>query len=131
MATMRTLKFFFWIVDLGFVLYWVITLFHLIPPPLLFKDYANPILSAWNWSFLPLDLLISTTGLLSLWRYRCHDPQWRTFALLSLALTFCSGLQAIAFWSIRGDFDLVWWAPNLFLLLYPLFFIHTIGWRHT
>lgn len=126
---MRTLKFFFWIVDLGFILYWLVTLFHLIPPVLLFKDYANPILSAWNWSFLPLDLLISATGLLSLWRYRCQDPHWRTFALLSLALTFCSGLQALAFWSIRRDFDLVWWVPNLFLLLYPLFFIRTIGWQ--
>ncbi|MGE7941822.1 DUF5360 family protein [Lysinibacillus xylanilyticus] len=47
----------------------------------------------------------------------------RNFALLSLALTFCSGLQAIAFWTIKLDFDFMWWIPNLFLLLYPLYFI--------
>ncbi|MFN8439259.1 MAG: DUF5360 family protein [Caldilineaceae bacterium] len=125
---MKTLKILFWVVDLGFVLYWLITLLHLIPPSFLFKDYDNPILSAWNWSFLPLDLLISTTGMLSLWRFQRHDPQWRSFALISLVLTFCSGLQAIAYWGIRGDFDPFWWGPNLFLLLYPLFFIRSIGW---
>jgi hypothetical protein len=48
---------------------------------------------------------------------------WHQLALISLVLTFCSGLQAIAFWIIRGDFDLTWWLPNLFLLIYPLFFI--------
>jgi hypothetical protein len=42
---------------------------------------------------------------------------------LSLALTSCSGLMAISFWAIRGDFDLSWWLPNLFLLVYPLFFL--------
>jgi hypothetical protein len=44
-------------------------------------------------------------------------------ALISLVLIFCSGLQAITFWIIREDFDLTWWLPNLFLLIYPLFFI--------
>jgi len=38
-------------------------------------------------------------------------------------LTLSSGLQAIAFWTIRHDFDWLWWAPNLYLLLYPFFFI--------
>ncbi len=39
-------------------------------------------------------------------------------------LTFCSGLMAVAFWTLRGDFDPAWWAPNLFfLLIYPLFFL--------
>jgi hypothetical protein len=44
-------------------------------------------------------------------------------ALISLVLTFCSGLQAIAFWILRADFDLSWWIPNLFLMIYPIFFI--------
>lgn len=44
-------------------------------------------------------------------------------ALISLTLTFCSGLQAIAFWIIKADYDLMWWIPNLYLLIYPLFFI--------
>ena len=120
---MAKLKFFFLVTDIGFILYWLITLLHLIPAEYLFQDYTNPILTAWNWSFLPLDLLISLTGFTSLYLYRQKNPKWEMIALLSLALTSASGLQAIAFWAIRGDFDLTWWLPNLYLLLYPPFFI--------
>lgn len=120
---MNALKPIFLVVDLGFVAYWIATALHAIPHELAFKDYANPILSAWNWSFLPLDLAISATGLSSVWLARRNDARWRTTALLSLALTFCSGLMAIAFWAIRGDVDLAWWIPNGFLLIYPLFFL--------
>lgn len=120
---MRCLRWFFLVTDIGFIVYWVITAVHLIPKEYLFKDYDNPILMAWNWSFLPLDLFISATGLASLYFYRRNRPEWRSLALVSLVLTFCSGLQAIAFWVIRNDFNLSWWVPNLFLLLYPLFYI--------
>ena len=123
----RTLKPFFLVVDIGFILYWTVTLLHLIPEAYLFKDYDDPILAAWNWSFLPLDLLISATGLTSLYLSSRHNPansnEWRSLALISLVLTSCSGLQAVTFWTLRADFDPVWWLPNLFLLLYPLFFI--------
>jgi len=67
--------------------------------------------------------LFSATGFISLYHFKVKNEKWRAFALLSLALTFCSGLQAIAFWIIKLDFDLMWWIPNLFLLLYPLYFI--------
>jgi hypothetical protein len=77
----RFLRPLFLIVDLGFIAYWAITLAGVIPDEYLFKDYDNPILSAWNWSFLPLDLAISASGLTA------------------------------------------WWLPNLFLLLYPLWFL--------
>lgn len=120
---LRSLRWFFLVTDIGFIVYWTITGVHLIPNEYLFKDYNNPILMAWNWSFLPLDLFISATGLTSLYFYRKNRPEWRSLALVSLVLTFCSGLQAIAFWVIRNDFSLTWWVPNLFLLLYPLFFI--------
>ena len=120
---MRTLKYFFWVVDIGFILYWSITLLELIPNEYLFKDYDNPILSAWNWSFLPLDLAISATGIGSIVLWQRGGEQWVPLALISLVLTSCSGLQAIAFWVIRGDFDPSWWLPNLFLLIYPLFFM--------
>lgn len=123
---MKKLKFFFLITDIGFLLYWTITLLHFIPDKYLFKDYTNPILVAWNFSFLPLDLLISFTGLLSLFLYQQGKIIWRKFALISLILTFCSGLQAITFWTLRLDFDLNWWLPNLFLLIYPMFFIPQI-----
>ena len=122
-ATLRSLKPFFIITDVGFIVYWLITALRLIPEAYLFKDYHDPLLVAWNWSFLPLDLAISATGLSSLWLYRRSDQMWQPVALISLVLTFCSGLQAITFWTVRADFDLTWWLANGYLLVYPLFFI--------
>jgi hypothetical protein len=78
---------------------------------------------AWNWSFLPLDLFISFTGISSLILFSKSNRLWKQLAIISLALTFCSGLQAIAFWAIKKDFDIAWWIPNLYLLIYPLFYI--------
>jgi hypothetical protein len=120
---MKKIKPFFWTVDIAFIFYWAATVFHLFPPEYLFQDYYNPISVAWNWSFFPLDMCISATGLLSLWLYSRENPAWTRLSLISLVLTFCSGLMAISFWAIRLDFDILWWAPNLFLLIYPLFFL--------
>jgi len=75
-----TLRLLFWITDLGFIAYWLATALHLIPLEGAFKDYADPTLLAWNWSFFPLDLLISATGLYALWR-SSHGPDWRGWAL--------------------------------------------------
>jgi Family of unknown function (DUF5360) len=119
----NTLKPFFWFTDLGFIAYWLMTALHLIPAQYLFQDYTNPILTAWNWSFLPLDLAISASGLVALWAYQQKLEMWHSLALISLVLTFVSGLNAIAFWLIRGDFDPTWWIPNLYLMIYPLFFL--------
>jgi hypothetical protein len=123
MDTARAMKLLMLVTDVGFVLYWLITIFHLIPPEMLFRDYTNPILVHWNWSFLPLDLAISATGLTALWLYRKQNPVWRILAIISLTLTSVSGLQAIAFWLFTQDFNVTWWLPNLFLLLYPLVFL--------
>jgi len=118
----RFLRPLFLIVDLGFIAYWAITLAGVIPDEYLFKDYDNPILSAWNWSFLPLDLAISATGLTALRRAK-RGRRWRGLALVSLVLTSCAGLMAVSFWTLRADFDPAWWLPNLFLLIYPLWFL--------
>ena len=120
---MKRLRILFLLTDIGFILYWFITLFHLIPQQFLFKDYNNPVLVSWNWSFLPLDMSISFTGFLSLYLYNKGDIMWKKFSLISLVLTFCSGLQAISFWAIRCDFDLLWWIFNGYLIIYPVFFI--------
>ncbi len=120
---MKRLKFIFFIVDIGFILYWIITMLHIIPPEFLYNDYNNPLMVDWNWSFLPLDLFISMTGLTSIVRYNKKKHNWQKWALISLVLTFVSGLQAIAFWTIRLDFDVTWWLFNGFLLIYPLFYI--------
>ena len=120
---MNVLRVCFLLVDLGFILYWFITYCKLIPDEFLFQDYTNPLLVTWNWSFFPLDIFISATGLSSLFLFRRGDNRWRPLALISLVLTFCSGLQAIAFWAFQGFFDITWWGFNGFLLLYPLVFI--------
>ncbi|PXX60243.1 hypothetical protein DFR70_11083 [Nocardia tenerifensis] len=104
------------VTDVGFLLYWAIAFARLIPPEFAYKDYTNPILSDWNFSFVALDLAASATGLASL----CRTSGGRTLMTVSLTLTSTAGLQAIAFWALRGDFSLTWWLPNLFLLLFPI-----------
>jgi len=123
---LRTLRYYFYVVDIGFIIYWLITLLEIVPSEYLFKDYSNPILLAWNWSFLPIDLLISVTGLWSIWLWERNNNTWASLALISLVLTSCSGLQALAFWTIRMDFDFWWWLPNVFLVGYPFFFFKNI-----
>jgi hypothetical protein len=118
----RSLAVLFALTDGGFVLYWLITALALIPPEYLYNDYTQPILVAWNWSFLPLDLAVSLTGFLALAQAR-RGRAWEGLALLSLAFTSASGLNALAFWVIRREFDPTWWLPNLYLLLYPLAYI--------
>ena len=122
----RGLFIIFFIVDIGFIIYWLITYFHLLPPAYLYNDYTNPVLVDWNWSFFPLDMLISLSGLNSIRLYKKKSSQWALYALGSLFLTFCSGLMAISFWIFHNEFDLSWWIPNLFLLIYPLFYLKKV-----
>lgn len=123
LKVLSRLRPFFLLVDLGFLAYWAVTALHAIPESYLYKDYDNPMAVAWNWSFMPLDLVVSATGLVSLFLMRRNRPEAARIAIVSLSLTSASGLQAISFWAVRGDFDWVWWAPNLFLLVYPWFFL--------
>jgi Family of unknown function (DUF5360) len=109
--------------DLGFIAYWLVTFMHLLPEAWLYQDYTNPLLVSWNVSFMPIDLLISASGLTALARARRHDASERPLAIISLTLTSASGLMAIAFWALRGDFEVAWWLPNLFLLIAPAFFL--------
>ncbi|WP_223167271.1 DUF5360 family protein [Nonomuraea sp. SYSU D8015] len=111
---LRTTKALMLVTDLGFVAYFAVTGLGLIPPEWAFADYADPVMADWNWSFLWIDLLASVTGLASL-RLR-NEP----LMLVSLVLTMASGLMAIAFWTLRGDFSLAWWIPNLYLMIFPV-----------
>jgi len=120
---MKILKYFFLVIDLGFIAYWTITALHLIPTEYLYNDYTNKILVNWNWSFFPLDIAISGTGLFTLYLFKRDNLRWKIFALISLILTSVSGLQAISYWILAKDYDLVWWIPNLILLIYPHCFI--------
>nr|WP_169810329.1 DUF5360 family protein [Paenibacillus macquariensis] len=87
--------------DIGFIVYWIVTYFHIIPTSWAFKDYDNPIIIAWNWSFFPLDIMISFTGLYSLYLYRKQRSPWQGFAFISLVLTFCSGLVSQGYYIAR------------------------------
>lgn len=124
---MKGLKYYFLAVDIGFIFYWLITIFHMIPKEYLFNDYNNPIIMNWNWSFFPLDILISITGFSSIYIYKKNNYNWKKLAIISLTLTFVSGLQAISFWAIRGDFNFGFWILNGFLMVYPLFFFNKIN----
>lgn len=113
------------ITDLFFIAYWSMTLLQAagiihIDPSLLYSDYDNPDVTAWNWSFFPLDVILSVIGLASVRMARNADPRWQGAAIISLTLTVCAGLMAIAFWAFKGDFDPLWWAVNLFFLIWPL-----------
>lgn len=119
----RLLMICFLVVDLGFLAYWAITALHALPPEWLYSEYADPLMVAWNWSFLPLDLAVSATGLTAVALRRHGSAHWQRWALVSLALTSASGFQAISFWALRCDLDLGWWVPNSFLLLYPWGFL--------
>lgn len=120
---MKSLRYLFLFVDISFILYWIITAYELIPAEYLYNDYTNEILVNWNWSFLPLDFLVSATGFYSIYLFDKGDASWKNVAIISLAFTSASGLQAISYWTLAGDFDLSWWIPNLFLLIYPIFYL--------
>lgn len=103
----RRLMFF---TDMGMLLYWVITAAMAlsllnIPGEWLFKDYHDPRVVAWSWSFFPLDILFSVTGLAALRMEAQGDPNWKLMATISLTLTVCAGLMAISYWLIVRDFD--------------------------
>ena len=123
---MRTPKYFFITIDLGFILFWTITAIGIIPAEYLYKDNKNEILAHWNLSFFPLDIAISFTGLTTLYLFSKNDSLWKILALILLILSSVSGLHAITNRTLARDFDLSWWIPNLFLLIYPLFFIPRI-----
>jgi hypothetical protein len=114
-----SLRVFLWVVDVGLLLYWLVTGFHLLPASWLYAHHDEPVLVAWNFSFLPLDLVVSGTGLTAVVLWRRGRPAWSRFALVSLAFTSASGLNAVAFWALRGEFELGWWLPNLVLMAAP------------
>jgi hypothetical protein len=116
------------ITDIGFLSYWTLTALAAagvltIPAEYLYSDYHNPAVVAWNWSFMPLDVVLSMVGITAVTLQRRACASWRPLALVSLSLTICAGLMAISFWAMRGEFDWAWWTINLALVLWPLYFL--------
>lgn len=125
---MRRMKPFLWVTDILFLLYWLVSLLILaglvnIPKEYLYSDYNDPAVVAWNWSFFPLDVAFSICGLMAIRRFKQDHPSWVMYAAVSLCLTFCAGLMAIAFWTIRLEFDPSWWIPNFLIMVWPLYFL--------
>lgn len=113
------------VTDALFLVYWSIAalaeagLFAL-PPSLMYAGYGDVRVCGWNWSFLPLDVAFSITGLLALRWSRAGDPRWRPAAIVSLLLTMVAGLMAVSYWTLMGEIDLAWFVPNLLLVIWPI-----------
>ena len=116
------------VTDIVFLLYWSVSLLALLhvislPPEMMYDGYDQPRVIAWNWSFLPLDVGFSVTGLLAVAADRRGDPSWVALALLSLAFTTAAGGMAIGYWIILQEFDPGWFIPNLLIFLWPFLFL--------
>lgn len=115
----RTFKMMLVLVDAGLLLYWGAVLLGLIPEEMRFKDYDNPVVQAWNWSFFPLDISAAVTVFLGAHLTRRGSRVGDLVLTVGLMLTFCAGFMAISFWSFYCDFDPLWWGPNVLLMLIP------------
>lgn len=90
-----------------------------IDPSLMYSDYQNPLVVAWNWSFLPVDVAFALTGLAA--RFASPPPAIRfRLAIISAVLMLCAGLMAVSYWTIRGEFSPAWWALNIWLIILGL-----------
>ncbi|MBW8815627.1 MAG: DUF5360 family protein [Caulobacterales bacterium] len=119
------------ITDVLFIAYWALAGAEqaglvAVPKAWMYAGFDSPRVVAWNWSFLPIDLAFSATGLLAVRAARRGDPLWRPLSLISLVLTMVAGVMAVGYWALLGEFDPAWFLPNLALLLWPLAFLPRI-----
>lgn len=111
------------LIDIGLLLYWILSAIKIIPDEYMFKDHDNPIINSWNWSFLPLDVVLSVSGIVASILYKRKNPLWLPLILISLSLMFSAGLMALSFWTIRSDYDITWWIANGVLVIVPIIYI--------
>ena len=116
------------ITDLLFLAYWLASGLDkvgliAIPSDWFYAGAGEPRVDAWNWSFFPLDLAFSVTGLSAVAASRKGSASWRPLALISLILTMVAGGMAVGYWTLLGEFDPAWYLPNLALLIWPLAFL--------
>lgn len=116
------------VTDLAFLAYWSASALQLVgvadvPAAMMYADHLEPRVIAWNWSFLPLDLAFSLTGLAAVSASRRGNASWRTLAIVSLALTATAGGLAVSYWTLLAEFDPAWFLPNLAILFWPFAFL--------
>jgi hypothetical protein len=112
MQLTRLQKVIIWLIDIGCFI-----IFRVLPPEVMFEGYEKQEVQAWNWSFFPLDILAALTGIIAQTTKRLNAA---VFLIISLVLTAVAGGMALAYWVVLGYYDMLWWAPNLFLLFFPL-----------
>lgn len=123
----RSLRLLLVLTDVGFLAYWALAGLHeaqvlLLPDDWLYPQADDPRVKAWNWSFLPLDLAFSATGLGAVAAMRRGRP-WRPLAVVSLVLTMVAGGMAVSYWTLTGEIVWTWYGANLALLVWPLFYL--------
>ncbi|MFE3261835.1 DUF5360 family protein [Nocardia sp. NPDC059091] len=98
--------------DLGFLTYWIGTALGVL------SVGSDHLLQQWNWSFLGLDLAAIGLGLAGL--AARSGARSLPVTTVSLSLTSAAGLMALNFYVLRGDYELAWWIPNLWLFGFPI-----------
>jgi fatty acid desaturase len=90
-----------------------------IDPALMYSDYENPLVVAWNWSFFPIDIAFASLGLYAKYGRVERNRKFK-FEVTAATLMVCAGLMAISYWIITGDFSPTWWAMNIWLIVLGL-----------
>ncbi|WP_204112536.1 DUF5360 family protein [Shimia biformata] len=109
------------VTEVGMLAYWLLAAtlalgIVAIPAEYMYSDHTNPLVVAWNWSFLPIDVAFAGLGLYS--RFGSGSPALRhRLALIAATLMFCAGVMAISYWIMTDAFDPLWWGLNLWLVL--------------
>lgn len=116
------------ITDFAFLIYWTVAASHAlalvqIPQDWLYANADDARVVAWNWSFFPLDIAFSLTGLAAVRCSRRGDAAWRPLALISLILTMVAGGMAVGYWVLLAEFDPFWIGANALLLVWPIPFL--------
>ena len=124
----KSLKFLIAATDILFIVYWLVAALSVlgllsVPPEMMYADYDDPRVVAWNWSFFPLDIVFSIVGLTAIQAFRSGNSIWRPLAIISLILTMTAGGMAVSYWALLKEFDPSWFIPNLVLLIWPMFFL--------
>jgi hypothetical protein len=124
----RHLKIALSLTDIAFLMYWAMAGLDIVglvtmPNDWLYPNAHDPRVVAWNWSFFPLDIAFSVTGLWAVAASRKGDAIWRPLALISLILTIVAGAMACGYWLLIGELDVVWFGANALLIIWPCFFL--------
>lgn len=107
--------------EIAMLLYWILAgaLFSdliSIDPSLMYSDYENPLVIAWNWSFFPIDIAFAIIGLTARFGVRAGQLRFK-LELIAGVLMLCAGVMAVSYWTITCDFDPTWWGMNIWLII--------------